>query len=36
MHEHTGTEPDLTEQSDRFKVCFWKPPRQVNQRNFDT
>lgn len=28
MQAHNGTDPDLIEEEDRFKVCLWKSPRQ--------
>ncbi len=27
MQAHNGTDPDLIEEEDRFKVCLWKSPR---------
>jgi len=27
MQAHNGTEPDLVEEEDRFKVCLWKSPQ---------
>lgn len=27
MREHNGTDPDLVEEEDRFKVCLWKSPQ---------
>ena len=28
MQKHNGTDPDLIEEEDRFKVCLWKSPQQ--------